>query len=153
MKVDERQILDVSRDLWTDILGLAVEQEAKDGERPRSERTLSSRVAVSGPWEGTIVVECPESIARHAAAMLFATDADCAEGADLTDALNELAEMVGRRVGSLLPEKPKVSRPRPIDAEAIAALGSGRLTELRLRCEGRPVSIKVFETEPVAEPA
>lgn len=153
MKVDERQILDVSRDLWTDILGLEVEQDARRTEPSRAERRLSSRVAVSGPWEGTIVVECPESIARHAAAMLFATDAEAAEPTDLTDALNELAEMVGRRVGSLLPEPAKVSRPRPIDAEAIAALTAGQVAELRLCCEGRQVSIRVFETEPVAQPA
>ena len=66
MSVDERQIQENCQDLWQTALGLGLEQPT---EVPISEEsTLSSYVNVNGEWQGAVILECPESIVRHAAA-------------------------------------------------------------------------------------
>lgn len=151
MHLDERQVLDVSRDLWTTQLGLDLSQQQDAAETVQDERVWSSCIRVSGPWYGAIVLQCPESIGRHAAAMLFAADGQAATEEEIQDAIHELAEQIGKKLRTLLPESTKVSRPAAVvdgveESTLLAGLhGQGELT---LNCEGRPVRIAIFEGEP-----
>ena len=145
MHVDEQQILNLSRDLWATQLGLNI-APAESPETPGSDRSLSSCVRVSGAWHGTILLECPESVARHAAVMLFAAD-DASDG-DVQDALGELTEMIAAKIRTLLPEDSKLSKPAIVaDDDALAK--QRRIQDLHLSCEGRPVRIALLESESV----
>jgi chemotaxis protein CheX len=153
MRVDDGQILSISQELWENQLGLRLAPATAAGERTRAEdRTWASSIKATGAWQGTILFECPESVARHAAAVLFATDADDASESDIADALKELADMIGRRVRPLLPESTKLSRAAVVAGEA-PAKASRELSDVRLSCEGRPMRIAVYEVEPEPEPA
>jgi hypothetical protein len=154
MHVDEQQILSVSRELWSTQLGLEL-QPAADA-RTTAERTLSSCITVSGKWNGAIVLECSEAVARHAAAVLFEADGQTAEQSEIQDALNELADMVGKKVRGLLPEATKLSRAASVGTESPRSKsidGMSGLSHLDLSCEGRPVRISLFEQEREPEPA
>lgn len=148
MRVDEQRMLSVSKELWNSQLGLTVRPRSAAGDG-QDEKTLSSCVKFSGAWQGAILVECPESIARHAAVMLFADDGEGGEE-DLEAAIKELADMFGKRIRPFLPEETKLSRPSLVeDEETCKALaGMQGLSELRLSCEGRPVRIVLFQSEP-----
>ncbi len=150
MHVDEQRILDITRDLWTTQLGLNLGLAGAAGTRAEQDRTLASCVKISGTWQGTILLECSESVARHAAAMLFAADAEAASDEDVLDALGELADMFARKLRPLLPEESQLSRSEIIAADE-SLPGMRGVSELRLSCEGRPVRIALFEGEP--EPA
>jgi hypothetical protein len=147
MHVDEQQILSLSREIWASHLGLNVLPE---GPEVSGERKLASCIEVSGPWHGAIVLECPESIARHAAAMLFASDGEATPEEEIEDALKELAQLVGQKFRTLLPEAAELSRPAIVmDVAGSDALsGMHGLTELTVNCEGRPVRIALYEGEP-----
>jgi hypothetical protein len=150
MHVDEQQILSISRDLWTTQLGLTIAPEEANGTHPGDDRTLASCVKVSGAWRGAILVECPESVARHAAAMLFAADGESDE--DVQDALGELAEMIARKMRPLLPDETKLSRSSIVsDEEALSRMKG--VSDLKLSCEGRPVRIALFESDLEPAPA
>ena len=69
MSFDEQQILESCRQIWQNTLGLDLTAPSGDGEN--SEDTLSSYVKISGDWKGAILLECAESVTRHASAMLF----------------------------------------------------------------------------------
>jgi hypothetical protein len=148
MQVDEQQILSLSQRLWNDHLGLNVgpAEESSHGER---ERVWSSCINISGAWQGALVVECPESIVRHAAVMLFASDGDETTDEDIEDAIKELSVMIGKQMRTVLPESTKLSRPSivndPDRKEILASLRE--LTDLHLSCEGRPVRIALLEKE------
>ena len=149
MQVDEQQILNASRELWTSQLGLTVQvQETQDD--AQEEKIWCSCVKISGSWRGAILLECPESIARHAAAMLFAADSDEMAEDDIEAAVKELADLFGKKMHPYLPEATKISRPSIVEEQeqCKALVGMSGLSELKLSCEGRPVRIVLFQAEP-----
>ncbi len=154
MRFDEQQILSVSKDLWTSHLGLSV---IPSGASPtdEGEKTWASCVKISGGWQGAVLLECPESIARHAAVMLFAADGQDTPDEELEDAVKELAEMFGQKMRPLLPGDAKLSRPSLVDDENTCKALSGMqgLGELTISCEGRPVRVALFQAEPDLAPA
>ena len=148
MHVDEQQILTLSQQLWNDHLGLRVSPRDETTLQV-DERTWSSCINISGAWQGALMLECPESIVRHAAAMLFASDDEETTTEDIEDAFKELSVIIGKQMRQVLPESTKLSRPSIIhDPDRKAILESLRgLTDLRLSCEGRPVRIALLERE------
>lgn len=148
MQVEEQQLFEVSREVWSSLLGLQV-RSADRAPGTGAERVWSSRINVSGDWQGAIVVECPESIGRHAAAMLYEADGEDTPEDEIRDALSEVASRIGDRVRSLLPEDARLSRPSTTADGTDAPAGEG-LRELYLDCEGRPVRIALFDVAPAA---
>jgi chemotaxis protein CheX len=145
MHVDEQQILSLSQRLWNDHFGLNIGPLQEPG--PESnERTWSSCINISGEWQGALVLECPESIVRHAAAMLFATDGEETTTEDIEDALKELSVLIGKQMRQVLPEATKLSRPSIVsDPDRKEILESLReLTDMQLSCEGRPIRIALL---------
>jgi hypothetical protein len=149
MHVDDQQILSASKELWTAHLGLTILPQA-DGAGGVQEKTRSSCVKISGTWQGAILIECPESIVRHAAAMLFAVDSDETSEDDIEDAAKELADLFGKKMRPFLPDEIKISRPSIVDDETSCKALSGMqgFSELKLSCEGRPVRIALFQAQP-----
>ena len=149
MHVDEQQILSLSRQLWNDQLGLNIDSGHAVTNHDPDEKTWASCINISGAWHGALVLECPESIVRHAAAMLFSADGEEASNEDIQDALKELAAMIGKRMRPILPEATKLSRPSIVaEADRADALHSlAELTDLHLSCEGRPIRIALLKKE------
>lgn len=146
MQVNEQEILSFSQEVWAAQLGLNIQAEPA----ATDDRTLSSCIKVSGPWHGTILLECSESVVRHAAAMLFSADGESASEEEISDALKELAEMLGKKMRSVLPESSKLSRPSILLAEEQTEVLADQKsqTDVRLSCEGRPVRIALLDAEP-----
>jgi hypothetical protein len=124
-----------------------LERTASCAER-QSEKLLSSCISVQGDWQGAIVLQCPESIARHAAVILLAADAEAAEADELQEALNELARAVGQKAKEILPEPSQLSEPLSADQSSqLAALSGMRpLKEYDLNCEGRLVRFSLLQS-------
>jgi hypothetical protein len=151
MKVEAQQIISASKEVWTNHLGLTLTPRV-DTDAAADERSWSSCVKLSGSWQGAILLECSESIVRHAAAMLFAADGEDTPEDELADAVKELADMFGKKMRPFLPAETKVSRPTIVEDQGTckALIGARTLSELNLTCEGRPLRIVLFESEPEA---
>lgn len=150
MSFDEQRILESCRELWQAVLGLDLTGQGNSGETP-SETMLASYVKISGDWKGAILLECPESVTRHASAMLFEVDADSLPKQEMQDAVDELARMVGKSLQQIVSPEGKTSSPRPTEegTQARGLAGMRGVVELKLSCEGRPVHISVLESETV----
>jgi len=148
MHVDEQQILSLSQQLWNDHLGLRVSPLEGPGQEV-DERTWSSCINISGAWQGALMLECPESIVRHAAVMLFASDGEETTTEDIEDALKELSVMMGKRMRQVLPEATKLSRPSIVNEpdRKVILESLSELTDLHLSCEGRPVRISLLKKD------
>jgi len=145
MRVDEKHLLQTCEELWESMLGLRLERNGACSERP-SEKLLSSCVNVEGDWQGAIVLQCHESIARHAAVMLLAADAERAEANELQEALNELARAIGLKAKEMLPDPSRLSEPLSAEqsSEKAALSGMTPLREYDLSCEGRLVRLSLL---------
>ena len=148
MQVDQQSILSASKELWSSHLGLSVAPPS--AETDSDEPMLSSCVKISGTWQGAILLECSESLARHAAVMLFATDGEDTTDDEVQDAVKELADMFGKKLRPFLPEQTKISRPSFVADKGTckALIGMQGLTQLNMSCEGRPVRIVLFQYQP-----
>lgn len=145
MQFDESKILSISRDLWSTQLGLDLAPALDDAATNPRSPLLSTCIRVSGEWDGTILLECPESIARHAAAMLFASDGEEPSTEEFQDAVGELAHMIAAKIQPLLSCESTLSRPVRANGEAL--IGMRGVGDLRLSCEGHPVRIALYEAE------
>lgn len=153
MSIEDTKILDTCRTVWEPVLGLSVLHDTTAESVETDETRYGSYVRIKGGWNGAVLVECPQSVARHADAMLFSSDADAATDDDLQHALNELTRLLGHELQKLFPQPTRVSGGKV----AADGLQTPRLSEmrqiqgLRISCEGRPVNVTVLER--VSEPA
>ena len=72
---------------------------------------LHAWVAITGAWQGQVVVTCSATLARNLAAAFLAMGADEVTEEDVADVLGELANIVGGNVKSLLPSGCALSTP------------------------------------------
>jgi chemotaxis protein CheX len=72
---------------------------------------VSASVSVTGAWRGHVVVRCSTAASLGAAAALLGVELDDVTTEDVTDALGELANIIGGNVKSLLPEPCALSLP------------------------------------------
>jgi chemotaxis protein CheX len=100
-------LITITQDVWSSFLDLelaAVPLEAAALPGP----VLAAAVRISGAWEGSVRLECPQEHAAAAAAVMFAGEV---AGEDARDALGELANVVSGNVKSLLPAPSVLSIP------------------------------------------
>jgi chemotaxis protein CheX len=122
---------------------------------PKQLIEVSASVSVTGAWRGHVVLSCSQNAAKSAAAALLDVEFDKVTGADIADALGELANIVGGNVKSLLPEPCALSLPHVllgrVDSEHWPAVIS--LCALRGSWHDEMVTITVLESVEEAEEA
>ena len=72
-------------------------------------RHLSASVQISGGWEGTVLVSCPEALAQRVAGVMF--DTPEASDDEIRDALGEVANMTAGNVKALVESYCRLSLP------------------------------------------
>jgi chemotaxis protein CheX len=101
-------------------------------------------VAISGAWDGRVLLSFSPPAARRAAAALLAIAEvdDLGEG-DVADAVGELANIIGGSVKSLMPQPTVLSLPA-VHTGAFPELG-GEVCRVTGTWDGEPVSVAVHE--------
>src|SRR4051794_41759960 len=79
-------------DIWTSMLGFRVEARGEPID-VNGTRHLSASVQISGGWEGTVLVSCPEALAQRVAGVMF--DTPEASDDEIRDALREGGDKKG----------------------------------------------------------
>ncbi len=100
----EASIADIVATVWDTVLGMAVELDDTLHLATGDVQTYAGIIQIHGAWEGAIAVQCGESMARHAATVMFSMDASAVSIEDLHDCLGELTNMIGGNLKALLPE-------------------------------------------------
>jgi chemotaxis protein CheX len=103
-------------------------------------------VSVTGAWRGHIVVNCSLTASRNAAAALLGVDLMDVTQADITDAVGELANIIGGNVKSLLPEPAALSLPVVLVDGNTGWPAVVELCQLDAEWLGEPVTIRVLES-------
>lgn len=109
-----------------------------------SSSDVSASVSVTGAWWGHVVIRCSSTAARNAAAALLGVELHDATNEDVTDAVGELANIIGGNVKCLLPEPCALSLPSVLingnsnwpDVVQVSALDGSWL--------GEPITIEVL---------
>lgn len=85
----------------------------------------SSLVAITGTWNGAVLVDCPHALATDLAAMMFALDVAAIDPDHIDDTLAELANMIGGNLKALLEPPCRLSLPTNLEHREVEALPPG----------------------------
>lgn len=116
-------LITITQDVWSSFLALelgSVPVESAVLAGP----VLTAVVRISGAWEGSLQLDCPQGHAVAAAATMFCAEIGTVTHEQACDALGELANVVTGNVKSLLPAPSALSipavrttSPDPLDAD------------------------------------
>ena len=147
MKIAEDEIRQSVEDLWSSVLGLAIEPRECPSFPDSSPGLLTGCVEISGAWQGAVTLDCGPTLARQAAAIMFGVEPGDTSYGQVQDALGELTNILGGQVKSLLPEPCRLSLPA-VAARADHAFRGPHdkvLATFDFACRDAPVRLTIVE--------
>ena len=116
----------VVAETWSSLLGIApLLLSGGSGAPATGESWVHAAVVVEGPWNGTVRLSAPASLAARCAATMLDVPVSSVDAATTADAFGELANVVGGNLKSLMPPVCHLSLPsvaRTADGPAAQAL-------------------------------
>lgn len=149
----EPELTDITERAWSSLVDvpLVPRQPGQPGPAPGA-RTFTGCVQITGAWEGAVTVHCSEALAKVLTAAMFMIDPQDTTPEEVTDALGELANMVGGNVKALLPEPCRISLPAVADGMdyRLSVPGARPVTAVTWTCGGEPLMVRLLERRPAA---
>jgi chemotaxis protein CheX len=143
----DEQIVGIAQDVWSTFTGTSI-RAADDETAAGSDDIIVGSVAVSGEWQGYVLLACPTQLARTAASAMFEVPAGKLTDDEVADALGELTNMVGGNVKSLLPGPARLSLPTVTVGESFVLRmpRAELLNKVSLACDGLELTVSVWQT-------
>ena len=142
----ERDIVRITRTVFGAVLGVDVEPVA-GADLPHAPVEVTGVVSVTGSWNGAIVFSCEARHARSIAATMFGAETGAAGDLELTDAIGEVANMIGGNFKAMLPSPAQLSLPSVIAGSSyrVNLAGCRELGRWRFRAGTDAVTVRVVE--------
>ena len=142
---DVTQLLDITKNVWTEFLGIGLAPVSSAQSAVRSSLTgCLASVAINGEWNGQVSVVCSRPLARRAAASMFGMTSDQVGTEHIEDALAELANIIGGNVKALLPCPSQLSLPT-YEEIPLASLSVAGGQSVLLSSNGDVLHVRVAE--------
>lgn len=138
-------IVSIATNVWSSINCVLEEavQELCD-----AEITGSARVSIDGRWDGVVRLDLASGLPLElAAAMCMMEPADVTY-VEVTDAIGELANMLGGNLKRLLPDPSRLSVPAVVLGSTVTWYASGAilLRAVDFTCGGRALRVTLWES-------
>lgn len=111
MVPESSHLTEITEAVWCDFLGIYVKETA-DG---FADSECAALIGIAGEWNGTVAVGCSKHLAKRAAASMFSGSENTISDHQLQDALNEVVNIIGGNVKSLLPGPSYLALPNFVD--------------------------------------
>ena len=148
----EPELTEITERVWASLVELPLipRQPGEPGPAAGS-RTFTGCVQITGAWEGAVTVHCSEALAKVLTAAMFMVDPEDTTPEEVSDALGELANMVGGNVKALLPEPCRISLPAVADGMdyRLSVPGARPVTAVTWKCNGEPLMVRLLERSTV----
>jgi chemotaxis protein CheX len=105
---EEDHLSDITENVWTGFLDIPLARAVAAPENSECAAT----VRIEGAWNGSLVVCCSRSLAQRVAATMFQCDTEELREALWSDALGEIANIIGGNVKAVLPAPSRLGLPR-----------------------------------------
>lgn len=134
---EEEHLSDITESVWTGFLDIPLA-------RSRSEFAgceCAASVRIEGAWNGSLVVCCSRQLAQRVATTMFQCESDELREALWSDALGEIANIIGGNIKAMLPAPSRLGLPhfhadwRPAHEGQVVAFKS----------DGEPLHILLLE--------
>ncbi|GII26139.1 chemotaxis protein CheX [Planosporangium mesophilum] len=142
----DEDLFAIAEQVWSSYLDLEGTSPLIQMPRTKPSSDVSASVSVTGAWRGHVVVSCTMPAARSAAAALLGIELDEATEDDVTDALGELANIIGGNVKSLMPEPSALSLPVVLVNGSPGWPSASEVCQLNGEWLGESVAVQVLES-------
>lgn len=147
MSFSEEAISRIVTDIWTSMLGLEVKYVPEGVTLPPDEPSKVGYIQLTGDWEGTVTLFCPESLACKATASMFEMSEDEVSNEEIRDALGELTNMTAGNINTQLLKNSNISQPFVTAGDDHSVPGGKIARQLGFLCEGKPLLATVLEKD------
>jgi len=105
-------------------------------------------VYFAGSWSGAVLLECPFSMASEFTSRLMGIPRPAGFNDDVSDALGELANMVGGNLKSVLPKGVSLSMPSVVEGQSysVRVCGTNRNRRMAFTGPDGPFWVTLVET-------
>lgn len=142
---EEEHLSDITESVWTGFLDIPLARTR--GEPSGCECAAS--VSIQGAWNGALVVCCSRQLAQRVATTMFQCEDDELREALWSDALGEIANIIGGNVKAMLPSPSQLGLPRFHVDWQLGPAGQSRAGQIvAFRSDGEPLHILLLD-EPV----
>ncbi|HEX2892591.1 MAG TPA: chemotaxis protein CheX [Marmoricola sp.] len=109
---------------------------------------VTAFVQITGAWTGTVLVSCSTELAATVTGAMLALPPEEVAQEDVSDAVGEVANMVGGSVKSLIAEPAELSLPTVIfGAQGTSVPGTELLQQVERSCAGEPLRVTVLAAD------
>lgn len=138
---------EIAEQVWASYLDPEGENPLLDLPLPRPADEVFGVVSVTGAWRGAVVISFSEAASKHAAGALLGVDQAEVTIEDVTDAVGELANIMGGNVKSLLPEPCALSLPHVLTGTRVSVHWptATEVCQLSGVWLGEPITVFVLE--------
>ncbi len=143
----EKAMIRIVTDIWTSMLGLDVKFIPEGVSLPPDEPSKVGYIHLTGDWEGTVTLYCPESLACKVTASMFEMPEDEVSHEEMHDALGELTNMTAGNITAELLNGSNISQPSVTAGNDRSVPGGKIARQLGFLCEGKPLLATVLEKE------
>ena len=145
MEMTDVDFAEVVENVFTGMLGFDLVRTHTDHVAAREARYIGT-VHITGPWSGSVVVECPESFGRVVAAAMFGSEPEDVTDDELVDVVGELANMTGGNVKALLEGDSTLSLPTVVRGNdfCVVVPGTHLSRSLAYECSGHVFELRVL---------
>jgi chemotaxis protein CheX len=139
----ENDLTELTGGVWESFLGMPAEPTAPVA--PGEGSYYTSWVHISGGWEGAVNLVLPEALARDAAAAMFGTTPDALTADELTDAVGELANIIGGNIKGMIDDPCTLSLPMVASGQrySVAVPGTELVRSATLVAAGQTFTVAV----------
>jgi chemotaxis protein CheX len=144
----EPQLTEITERVWDSLVEVPLLPRQPGQPGPvAGARTMTGCVQITGAWEGAVTVHCSAELAKALTAAMFMVDPQDTTPEEISDALGELANMVGGNVKALLPEPCRISLPTVADGMdyRLSVPGTRPVTAITWTCAGEPLMVRLLE--------
>jgi len=135
--------------IWESTLGMEVRPIPGPGPSEREAGILVARVQITGAWQGTVLLQCPEELAKKVARVMFGPDSEGPTREEVRDALAEITNITAGNFKSLAGGHCHLSVPqvtgRVLDQPTVP--GEVVISRQAFACQGELFVVTVLEGE------
>ncbi|ATE53893.1 chemotaxis protein CheX [Actinosynnema pretiosum] len=136
----------MTEQVWSAYLDPETEHPLLFGDLGPNPVELTASVSIVGAWDGHLVVSTSKAGAQDVASVMLMMSHEELTDDDVSDALGELANVVGGNVKSLVPSPAKLSLPRVGAADSERWPGAVELCRTVVQWKGQPFSVVLFSS-------
>ncbi len=144
MQLGDEELCELTETVFESCVGMVLAR-IDDVEVP--DPAIVGYVHITGGWEGSVVVQCEDALARRLAAAMFGSDAASVSPEEVSDAIGEIANVTAGNVKSRLGVACQLSMPghsNVLDIEA-AFPQSQLIRRYTFEAEGMPVVVGILQ--------